>query len=54
MSEIKFDKETMKWFKKHPRSQSTVKMCKRCGFFYKPSLEEFHNCEDCLNDKRKG
>ena len=41
-SNMGFDKETIKWFEKHPSEQSTVEKCPYCGLFFKPSLG--HNC----------
>lgn len=39
----KFDKETEKWFRQHPYSQTTVMTCEKCGLIYKPSLG--HKCK---------
>ena len=38
MAGADFDKETIKWFRKHPEKQTTLCMCEKCGKCYKPSL----------------
>lgn len=40
---VKFDKETQRWFEKNPAQQTTVRMCEKCGLFFKPSLG--HKCK---------
>lgn len=46
--EIRFDRETGRWFKKHPDVASTVVCCKDCGLYYKPSLG--HKCKEVKRD----
>lgn len=41
--EIKYDRETSKWFKRHIGSETTVCRCDKCGLFYKPILG--HKCK---------
>ena len=48
MAGAEFDKETIKWFRKHPEKQTTLRMCEKCGKFYKPSLG--HKCKQ--NNRR--
>ena len=43
-----FDKDTSKWFKKHPDAQTTVTQCEKCGLWYKPILG--HKCEEESNE----
>ena len=43
MADVEFDKETIKWFHKHPEKQTTLCKCENCGVFYKPSLG--HKCK---------
>ena len=43
MADVEFDKETIKWFRKHPEKQTTLCMCEKCGKCYKPSLG--HKCK---------
>lgn len=38
-----FDKESNRWFKKHPNTETTVTCCEQCGLFYIPSLG--HDCK---------
>lgn len=45
------DKETRKWFRKHPDAQTTVRKCEKCGLFYKSSLG--HKCKVEAEDERK-
>lgn len=40
---IKYDKETKKWLKAHPGTQSTMCRCSKCGLFYKARLG--HKCK---------
>lgn len=42
MAGAEFDKETIKWFRKHPEKQTTLCKCEKCGLFYKPILD--HRC----------
>ena len=39
---INYDKDTKKWLDNHIGQQTTVRMCDKCGLFYKPSLG--HKC----------
>jgi len=38
-----YDKETKKWFDKHPLAQTTVMQCSKCGLWFKPILG--HKCK---------
>lgn len=40
---IRYDYATEKWFKAHPRHETTVMQCEKCGLFYKPILG--HRCK---------
>lgn len=42
---IQCDETTTKWFEKQPDYMvATVRQCKKCGLYYKPSLG--HKCKE--------
>lgn len=40
---VEFDERTKQWCKEHPDTPTTMRQCKHCGKYYKPSLG--HRCE---------
>ena len=40
---IRVDPQTWEWLNKHPHTESTIKLCQRCGSHYMPSLG--HTCK---------
>lgn len=44
---VKFDKQTEAWIRKHLCQQTTICRCDVCGLFYKPILG--HKCKKSLD-----
>lgn len=45
----RYDAETRKWFRQHPRAVTTVMRCEKCGLYFKPSLG--HKQKDCKKEE---
>lgn len=53
MNRVLVDYNTQKWCEENPDSQTTMIRCKKCGFYYKPSLG--HTCitHKCITRKEE-
>ena len=47
---VKLDRVTEEWLKMHRDVNTTVALCPKCGFYYKPSLG--HSCKRKRKSKK--